>query len=54
MVLTRGDAPQKGHTPLFIAAFQDNVAAAHVLLEAGANTETTGEVRMSREGEGGW
>ena len=52
-MLTRGDAPQNGNTPLFIAAFHDNMASAQVLLQAGANKEAKNEVRAKRRGEGG-
>ena len=44
-MLTQGDAPQDGYTPLFIAAFKDNVAAAQMLLQAGADMDAQTPVR---------
>jgi ankyrin repeat protein len=37
--------PQHGHTPLFTAAFQGNVAVAQVLLQAEADKEATDPAR---------
>ena len=40
-----GCAPQKGHTPMYAAAYQGKVAVVQVLLDAGADKEATDEVK---------
>jgi len=47
-VLTRGHALQNGQTPLIMAAIQNYMEVAQLLLQAGANKEAKDEVRMRR------
>ena len=47
--MTRGDAPQDGHTPLFIAAREGHLEVAQILLDAGANKQAKVKVRGGRE-----
>ena len=51
--MTRGCAPQDGHTPLHAAAFMGRDAVVRVLVEEGADVTAKNKVRERRVGGDG-